>query len=125
MIRKIASIRWILIGTLLSGAYPVLAQDAFLPTWKLLDPESKEQFVAGYLQGWKDAAQVTDVVKEYVKENPQKAVEGLDKIKQLYDMNAVRPAQIVLLVDEFYKKPENSSAGLSKAVSSAKQQIVR
>lgn len=100
------------------------AQDAFLPTWKLLNNEAKEQFIAGYLQGWKDAGDVTDVVKEYVKENPQKAIEGLDQIKQLYDVSSVRPSQIVALIDEYFKEPGNGNASLSRAVSAAKQQLV-
>ncbi|NMC64310.1 MAG: hypothetical protein GYA55_14190 [SAR324 cluster bacterium] len=96
---------------------------AFYPTWKLLSPAEKQQFVAGYILGWKDAARVTDIVITYVKENPGKAVEGLEQIKDLYNLGDIKPGLMASAVDEFFNSPENKNAGLSQAVSAAKRAI--
>jgi len=96
---------------------------AFYPTWKLLSPAEKQQFVAGYILGWKDAARVTDIVITYVKENPAKAVEGLEQIKGLYNLGDIKPGLMASAVDEFFNSPENKNAGLSQAVSAAKRAI--
>lgn len=98
-------------------------QRGFLPTWKLLAPEAKEQFIAGYLEGWRDAGVVTDIATQYVKENPQKALEGLEKIKVLYDMSSLKTSAVVSEINGFYRDPENSLASLSKAVSYAKERL--
>ena len=106
-----------------SGLAHCEEQASFLPTWKLLSPEAKEQFIAGYLQGWKDAEQVTIIATQYVKENPQKALEGLEKIRALYDMSSLTSSAIAKEIDQFYQNPSNGSAGLAKAVSVAKQRL--
>lgn len=122
-----ACFRGFLALTLFLGTGTCVAQesDPFLPTWKLLSPEAKEQFIAGYLQGWRDAEKVTDIATQYVKENPQKALEGLEKIRALYDMSAYKSSAIVEHIDLFYKDPSNASSSLSKAVSGARQRLNR
>lgn len=99
------------------------SNEAFLPTWKLLTAEQKQQFIAGYLYGWKDAAVVTDIATEYVRENPSKALEGLKRTKELYDLSGLRPEIVAKAIDEFYSQPENGSRALSQAVSAAKSAL--
>ena len=103
----------------------VLAEEpaSFLPTWKLLNAEQKQQFIAGYLQAWKDAAQVTDIAMGYIKENPDKALEGLSSVRALYDTQGLRPADIAHQVDLFFKETANRDASLSRAMSYAKAQM--
>ena len=96
---------------------------SFYPTWKLLGSREKEQFVAGYIQGWKDAAQVTDIAISYVRDNPGKAIEGLEQVKGLYDVRDLRPGMLAGAIDNFYAKPENQGAALSLAVSAAKSAL--
>lgn len=95
----------------------------FLPTWKLLNSEQKQQFIAGYLFGWNDAAQITAIVAGFVRENPEEAQRGLEKLQSLYAVGDLRPQAIAREVDTFYNDPTNSSAGLSRAVSYAKERV--
>ena len=92
----------------------------FVSTWRLLKHEQKDQFVAGYLHGWQDAAKVTDIAIQFVEENPEKAVEGLVKIKQLYKIKGVKAAELVKEIDDFYSDPANAGAPLSMAVTAAR-----
>lgn len=104
----------------------VLAQDdtsPFLATWKLLNPQEKQQFMAGYLYGWRDAAKVTDIAITYVKENPTKAVEGLESIRSLYDVSRMSSSAIAQHVDEFFQDSDNRDASLAAAVSYAKSRL--
>ena len=55
------------------------------------------------VQGWRDAASVTDVAIAYVREQPQNAVEVLEKIRRLYESSTM-PDALVPRIDEFYKK---------------------
>jgi len=96
---------------------------AFYPTWKLLSPAEKQQFVAGYIYGWRDAARVTDVVITYVKDNPGKAIEGLEQVKDLYDLGDLKPGILAQAIDAFFEDPDNKGAGLSQAVSAAKRAV--
>lgn len=96
---------------------------SFLPTWKLLTTDQKQQFIAGYIQGWKDAARVTDIAIGYVRTNPERAIEGLEGIRQLYDLSGVKPIQLAHEIDAFYSDPENNGAALSKAITAARRRI--
>ncbi len=96
---------------------------AFYPTWKLMSFAEKQQFVAGYIHGWRDAARVTDIVITYVKDNPGKAVEGLEQVRGLYDLRDLKPTILAQALDTFFEDPENKTAGLSQAVSAAKRAI--
>jgi hypothetical protein len=103
----------------------LLAQDneRFFPTWRLMSTEQKQHFIAGYLQAWKDAAQVTDIAIGYVRENPEKAVEGLQSVRGLYETNGLRPADLAHQVDRFFQDAENQSSSLSRAISAAKNNL--
>jgi hypothetical protein len=102
-----------------------LVQQSFLPTWKLLTAQDKQMFMAGYIQGWKDAAKVTDVAIGYVKNNPEEAIAGLEGIKKLYDLGSLRPQQLADAVDAFYSDPDNSRAPLTRAITAVKKTVNR
>lgn len=97
----------------------------FLPTWKLLTDEAKRQFVAGYLHGWSDAAKVTDIAIDYVRGNPEEALDGLKRLKQLYNISGVQAEQLSEGISQFYADPENAGAPLSKAVTAARNRVIR
>ena len=97
----------------------------FLPTWKLLPDEAKRQFVAGYLHGWSDAAKVTDIAIDYVTGNPDEALDGLKRLKQLYNISGVQAEQLSEGISQFYTDPENAGAPLSKAVTAARNRVIR
>ena len=92
---------------------------AIYPVWKLLTRDQKMQFVAGYVQGWKDASKVTDIAIGFVRENPSQAVSGLERLKSLYDLSDVSPSLITTQLDSFFSKAENQSASLSYAISAS------
>ena len=92
---------------------------SFLPIWKLLSHGEKQQFIAGYIQGWKDAAKVIDVAIAYVRDNPKQALQSLERIKSLYLLSDAKATAIVERIDDFYTKPENRDAPLSLAISAA------
>ena len=97
------------------------AEDSsFLPAWKLLEQQEKQQFISGYAQGWKDAVKIIDIVISYVKENPERAERALESIKEIYSMSGVRPDQLVHEIDVFYSDPANRNAPLSRAITAAK-----
>lgn len=96
---------------------------SFLPTWKLLNPQEKQQFMAGYLYGWRDAAKVTDIAISYVKEHPQKAVEGLESIRSLYDVSGFNSSSVAHEVDGFFQDSDNRDASLTAAISYAKSRL--
>ncbi|MBX7138337.1 MAG: hypothetical protein K1X83_10160 [Oligoflexia bacterium] len=98
-------------------------EPSFLPTWKLLNTQEKQQFIAGYLKGWQDAEKVTSIAIEYVRDNPDKAVDGLEKIKSVYNLSGLNPDLLIRSLDAFYSEPENNSASLSKAVSAVKNAL--
>jgi hypothetical protein len=110
----------------LAFAHPALSEteraSGFSPTWKALRSEEKQQFLAGYIWGWKDAAKVNDITVEYIEKNPQKALEGLRSIRSLYNMTDVKPEELSHLLDEYFANPENQQATLSAAVSAVKSQ---
>lgn len=93
----------------------------FLATWKLLSQQEKQQFIAGYLQGWRDAAKVTDIAIAYVRTNPSEAVAGLERIKELYNLEGLKPPQVVNDIDLYYSDPDNYEAPLSRAVTASQQ----
>jgi hypothetical protein len=109
----------------LPSVRPVVAAEtgAFLPTWKLMSAAEKQYFVAGYLQGFRDAGAVTDITLDYVKANPKASVAGLEAVKKVYDLGSLRPEDVVQEVDQFFSRPENSGASLPKAISAARTQL--
>ena len=93
---------------------------SFLPVWRLLSQEQKQQFVSGYLHGWQDAAIVIGIAISYVRENPGNAVEGLKKIQAIYNLSSLKPDTTTQAIDEFYSNPANSRAPLSMAITAAR-----
>jgi hypothetical protein len=90
------------------------------PVWRLLTHEQKTQYLAGYVQGWKDASRVTDIAIEFVKENPEDAVKGLEQLKSLYDLSDLSPSLLVVQIDNYLSSVENREAPLSLAISAAR-----
>lgn len=99
------------------------ASAGFLAVWQLMSSEQKQQFIAGYLQGWRDAGKVTDIAIDYVREHPDKAVDGLEKIRALYDLHELSPSEVIPLIDAFFKHPGNQNATFSSAVTAARQAL--
>lgn len=114
--------------TLASAWQPATAQEqdgskspsSFLPIWRHLSPEQKRNFISGYVQGWRDASVVTDIALTYVRQEPQQAITGLERLKAVYDLSDVNPSDLVPEIDRFYADPTNSQAALSLAISAAR-----
>ncbi|RMG44022.1 MAG: hypothetical protein D6719_02565 [Candidatus Dadabacteria bacterium] len=107
-------------GLARSGLRAENSEKPFLPIWKLMDQEAKRHFVAGYLQGWRDAARVTEITTEYIRENPDRAIESLESIRRLYSSSAPAPDRLVSAIDAYYAKAVNSKSPFSKAISAAR-----
>ena len=95
-------------------------EPSFYPTWKLLDSQQKQQFIAGYMMAWKDAANVTDLAIKFVKTNPDKALDGLQSVRRVYDLSSMRPETLSQQIDAFYESPANRQFTLTQAISFAK-----
>lgn len=100
----------------------VRADEPFLPTWKLMNQDAKRQFVAGYLFGLKDAENVLDIAIQYIQENPNKAIEGLKKIKSVYQHEDAKPDKIAKAMDEYFSDTANAKSTLATAFQFAKLQ---
>jgi len=98
---------------------------SFLPTWKLLRAEAKQQFISGYLFGWRDAKKVTDVAIDYVRENPANAVSGLERIRGIYDMEGLTAESVVRELDRYFSDSEGKDATLSQAVTAVRMRMGR
>lgn len=98
-------------------------EGSFLPTWKLFNSQEKQHFIAGYIHGWSDAARVVDVAIDYVKDHPDKAIDTLQKVKGVYDMESITPDALSREIDKFYADPDHSDAPLTRAISSAREEL--
>lgn len=94
----------------------------FLPTWKLLNNQEKRHFIAGYLQGWRDAAKITEIVINFLEENPADPVASLKRLRALYDLPNANPDTLTVRIDDFFSKTENGAATLSQAITAAQQE---
>jgi hypothetical protein len=116
---------WVCLGAILPQR--LWAEDketSFYPTWKLLTSEQKQQFIAGYIQGWKDAGRVTEISLGFIKDNPEKAVDALTRVRDLYfELTHTDIEALGREVDTFYGDPKNQAAGFSAALNSAKAQM--
>jgi len=95
-------------------------ETSFMPTWRLLNQEQKQTFVAGYLHGWRDARRVAEIVGEHLERNPDQVHKSMQAMQAIYDLSELRPERIVRDIDQFYQEPENARAPLSKAISSSR-----
>lgn len=93
----------------------------FLPTWKLLSKQQKKDFLAGYLHAWSDAGHVLDIAIGYVEQNPENAAAALEQLKGLYNFEGISPEAAEREVDQFFTQADNSTAPLSRAVSSMRK----
>jgi hypothetical protein len=98
---------------------------SFSPTWKLLRNDAKQQFISGYLFGWRDAKKVTDIAIEYVKENPANAVNGLERVRGIYDMEGLTAESVVRELDKFFAESDGKDATLSQAVTAVRMRMGR
>ena len=92
----------------------------FLPTWQLLNTEQKQQFVSGYLYGWREAARIADIVIGFVRENPDQAIRGLEKLRSVYTSSDDRPIAMVRGIDAFFADPKNAQADFAVALNAAR-----
>ena len=103
----------------------VASEASFLPTWKLLSNQGKQQFVAGYIFGWRDAARVTDAAIEYAREHPSNAVSGLERIREIYNLEGLTAEGMVRELDVFFNQAEGREATLSQAITAARRRLGR
>lgn len=96
---------------------------SFLPTWRILNSEQKQQFIAGYLRGMSDASIITDIAIGYLKENPKEAVQSLTALKNVYDVSALSPSEVVGLIDRYFSETENKDKSLSAAFNVARGRL--
>ncbi len=98
---------------------------SFAPTWRLLKGDSKQQFIAGYLFAWRDAARVTDAAIEYAKEHPGNAVSGLERVRGIYDMEGLTAESMARELDKFFTESEGRDATLSQAMTAVRRRLGR
>jgi hypothetical protein len=112
-------------GSVAQAESKTAAEASFLPTWKLLRNDSKQQFIAGYLFGWRDAKRVTDIAIDFVKENPSDTVSGLERIREIYDMEGLTAESVVRELDAFFADSEGKEATLSQAITAVRARLAR
>lgn len=95
----------------------------FGSTWRLLTSDQKQQFVAGYLYGWRDSLKVSEVVLQFIRDNPTQAEKGMEKILSLYNVRNAGPELIVQELNSFFADPDNLNAPLSDALSVARARL--
>ena len=99
-------------------------QSAFLPTWKLLSAQEKQQFISGYLQGWRDAARLLEVTQGYVQERPAEAASSIERLAGIYGgLSGLHADAVAAEVERFYHDPANSRAPLSAAITAARNSL--
>ena len=103
----------------------IAPEASFLPTWKLLSNQGKQQFVAGYLFGWRDAGRVTDAAIEYAREHPNNAVSGLERIREIYNLEGLTAEGMVRELDVFFGEAAGREATLSQAITAARRRLGR
>jgi len=107
------------VGTVIS---PVRAEEPFNPVWQLMNRKEKQQFIAGYLFGMKDAATMTNYLRDFVRDNPQSAEESLERLRALYSgLSEGKPDSVVAGIDAFYKDGKNREAPLSRAITAVER----
>jgi len=95
-------------------------ETSFFPVWKLLQQREKKVFLSGYQKGIQDSRKVMSILREHIQQNPQSALESLDKINELYQTAELPIEDILQGVAIFYSNPENHDAPLSVAFSASK-----
>ena len=88
------------------------AEAPVYPTWKLLGPEAKKYFVAGYVYGHREARALGEVAVTFAQQNPTNAAAGLERILPLYRLTEDSPTTLVPKIDEYLKNPANQEQSL-------------
>ena len=109
----------ILIISPISSAYGESDFNSLLPTWRLLSRQQKEQFVAGYLQGMREAEHITKLA--IAGANEKNLSETLSQLPSVYDVQGLAARDLVVEIDAFYKKPENRDKPMFAAVIEARR----
>ena len=93
------------------------SDEPFEPVWHLLNREQKQQFIAAYLHGMRDAATLTSVLEGFLKENPNAGEASVQKLSSLYRAIGTGDAgDLTKKLDRFFNNPNNAQAPLSRAV---------
>lgn len=98
---------------------------AFRATWRLLSAHDKKLFMSGYLHALEGGQDVTQIVLEYVRQHPDEAVTGLEKIKNLYRVKGLSAERIVSELDAVFEAPEGKDASLPQAFAIVKRRLGR
>lgn len=98
-------------------------ETSFFPIWKLLQQKEKKVFLSGYQKGLQDSRKIMNIVREHIQQNPQSALESLDKINELYQTAELPIEDLLQGVAVFYSNPENHDAPLSVAFSASKERL--
>lgn len=96
---------------------------SFFPVWKLLQQKEKKVFLSGYQKGIQDSRKIMSILREHIQQNPQSALESLDKINELYQTAELPIEDILQGVAVFYSNPEHHDAPLSVAFSASKARL--
>lgn len=96
---------------------------AFRPMWRLLSAHDKKQFISGYLYALDGAEDVTQIVLEYVKEHPDEALTGLEKIQNIYRAGGLSADRVVAELDSVFEQAEGKDVSLSQAFAIARQRL--
>lgn len=112
------------LSVVLSQASPLVAEESvrFYPIWKNMNIKQKQQFISGYIYGSDDAKRIIDIAIKFIRDNPEQAVSGLERIKEVYDLTGMDNRKLAAQIDEYYSDPEHAGEALSMAVSSARNQ---
>lgn len=98
-----------------------LSEPPFAPTWQLMNRVDRQHFIAGYLHAMKDAATMTRVLSDFIRDNPKGAEESLERLRGLYsDLAQGKPPDVAEGIDRFFKNPDNRQAPLSRAITGAR-----
>lgn len=93
--------------------------ESFAPTWKLMSQSEKRSFVSGFVQGWRYSSEINELMLQFVKKHPDKAVDSIEDVARLYRVKFPELDTLIGRLDEFYANPDNSNSGISKAISAA------
>lgn len=96
---------------------------AFRPMWRLLSAHDKKQFISGYLYALDGAEDVTEIVLEYVREHPDEALTGLEKIQNIYRASGLSADRVVAELDSLFEQAEGKEVSLSQAFAIARQRL--
>lgn len=119
MIKLLKPLLVVLITFKIAASVALAKAESFAPTWKLMSQTEKRSFVSGFVQGWRYSSDINNLMLQFVKKHPDKAVDSIEDVARLYRVKFPELDTLIGRLDEFYANPENSSSGISKAISAA------